>query len=58
MVDINIVKAQGGGMYTWAATYGYLHEGEKFLTTRRHPSSFLDGARVPLTTGSATGLGD
>jgi hypothetical protein len=33
------------------------HEGEKFLTTRRHPSSFLDAVDVPWLVGSEIELG-
>ena len=32
------------------------HEGEKFPTTRRHPSSFFDGTCVAIVTGSEIGL--
>lgn len=40
-----------------SAALGDLHEGEKFLMTRRHPSLFLDGACVTTVTGSEAGLG-
>lgn len=33
------------------------HEGEKFLTTRRQPSLFLDGTCVAVVTGSEPELG-
>jgi hypothetical protein len=32
------------------------HEGEKFLTTRRHPSLFLDGAGMAVVSDSETGV--
>ena len=40
-----------------SAVSGDLHEGEKFLTTRRHPSLLLDGTCVTTATGSEAGLG-
>lgn len=32
------------------------HEGEKFLTTRRHPSLFLDGTGMTVVSDSETGV--
>lgn len=34
------------GIATQDRVAGDSHDGEKFLTTRRHPSSFLDGVCV------------